>query len=249
MKYFLLVVDLIFTGLITVKILNTKNSQKRGTNAFTRFVRDTGGNFSLRVYQRQAIIVTVLLCLIGWPFGAPWAGLSTIIPIVLSLKAMRDSTMNEQRVKDARTVTKGSLEVTGAVAETAGTVVGTVAGHGNPAISQAGKAIGGTVGKLSDKFADSMTDVQGTGITASDFDGVKQLAEDKTAKLAQFAVPDEQKFLEAAIRAGVAENGESAPQVAAKVYALMPENAKKELAELPPGQAAMNFLTGNMLKE
>lgn len=249
----LLFCDLITAGVATVKMLNSYNSSKRGTNAVTRFVRDVSANVGYNKCQLMSVLGIVMFGLPGLIFGGGWVILvvaPTVITLVLSFVLKDKSTNNEQRVKDARVVTKGSLEVGAAVAETGLTVAGAAAGAstgvGAAAGAKIGKAVGSSVASISDKAAQSMTDVDSLGITKEDMAGVNAVAGGMADGIKKVSVPDPARFMEAAQRVGIAQAGEDPSTVASKVFAQMPEAVRMQHKDKPEGELAMLFLEGKI---
>lgn len=249
----LLFCDLITAAVATVKMLNSYNSSKRGTNAVTRFVRDVSANVGYNKCQIMSVLGIIMFGLPGLIFGGGWAILvvaPTVATLVLSFVLKAKSTNNEQRVKDARVVTKGSLEVGAAVAETgltaAGAVAGTSTGVGAAAGAKIGKAVGGSVATISDKAAQSMTDVDSLGITKEDMKGINDVVGGVAGGIQKVSVPDPTRFMEAAQRVGIGQAGEDPQVVAARVFAQIPESLREKYQGKPEGELAMLFLEGKV---
>lgn len=256
---FLFILNLIVALILGVQVMNAMNSMQRGTNAVTKFVRDVSANskFSrVTIFAVIATVITLLLAMI--PKSKPvWACIPTIAVLILSFVAKSKSTKSKDRVEASRTVTKGALEAGAAVGETAGEAAGAIAGAytGNPKLAaagrQAGKAIGGSVGNISKKAADSMTDVKGIGVTKEDMAGVNQLATGiaggaEKAATKKLQVADPQAFMSAAKRVGIAQGDEDVNEVAGKVYAMIPEAAKTSMSDISEEEQAMRFLEGKV---
>lgn len=243
----LLLCDLITAAVATVKMLNSYNSSKRGTNAVTRFVRDVSANVGYNMCQIMSVLGIIMFGLPGLIFGGGWAILvvaPTVATLVLSFVLKAKSTNNEQRVKDARVVTKGSLEVGAAVAETGLTAAGAVAG--GAAGAKIGKAVGGSVAAISDKAAHSMTDVDSLGITKEDMKGINDVMGGVAGGIQKVSVPDPTRFMEAAQRVGIGQAGEDTQAVAARVFAQIPESVREKYQGKPEGELAMLFLEGKV---
>ena len=69
----LLFCDLITAAVATVKMLNSYNSSKRGTNAVTRFVRDVSANVGYNKCQIMSVLGIIMFGLPGLIFGGGWA--------------------------------------------------------------------------------------------------------------------------------------------------------------------------------
>lgn len=198
----------------------------RGTNAFTRFIRDNA-NVNTQGYMLLIMgAVSVVALLLGGIFKMPYACLPTVGVAVLSLVLTKKSNDNKQRVEDARYVTKGSCEVVGQVGEEAGVVVGTAVGTavGNPLL---GKTIGQAVGQVSASVAstaaNNMTDVESSGIII-DVDSLMQLAE----------------------QAGIPTAGKTPEQVCDNVIAFAPQAVLDRLPDnLSKEDKAKYIMSGN----
>lgn len=208
MRAFLLSINMFIAVILSLRLANAYLSSRRGTNVVTRFVRE---GLSYNTYSKvrfSGIGATALFFLLGSIFNAPYAAFPTAIPVALSFVLANKQNKSEQRVQDARAITKTSLEVTGQVAGTVGTVAGTAVG--NPML---GKAIGNATGQIASQAASNMSDVSSAGIT----------------------ICNQQEFLAIAERAGIAINGRSAEQVCADVIKFAPTTA---LAALPDNMSA-----------
>lgn len=256
-------INLVVAFMCVMWLMNAQNANQRGTNAVTRFVRDGVANMMFSKAQAVSILATVVCVLLGTAMGGRfWAGLPTLVPIVMSFIFKKKSTENAQRVKDSRTVTKGSLEATAAAGEAALTGVGTAVGavaeaHGvvgaTKAGSMLGKSVGSSVAAVADKAGKSMTDVEGIGITKEDMHGLNTAVEGisdgavkaiSSPKPVQLANPEE--FMAAAKRIGVAHEGEDINVVAGRVFATIPNSVRDTHPDLSEEQLAMKFLKGDV---
>lgn len=218
MRSFLMSIDMAIAVVLLLRLAGAFLSSKRGTNVFTRFVRE---GFSYKTYSSVRLFgigATALFFLIGAIFKAPYVAFPTVIPVVLSFVLANKQNNSAQRIEDARVMTKTSLEVTGQVAGTVGTVAGTA--MGNPAL---GKAIGNATGQIADKAASNMTDVQSAGIK----------------------ICNQEEFLATAERAGIAINGRTAEQVCADVIKFAPTTALAALPDnMPAEEKAKRIMSG-----
>ena len=181
-----------------------QNPRARGTNKVTRFIRDTSANAG---YTRCIFVcmITTVVCMILSLLGKPpiVPALPTAGVIIYAWKLKADSTKEAQRVKDARGVTKGSLQVAGVAAVGVGTVAGIAAAKASGVLpAQVGANLGAKAGKVAGAVAtsaaDAMTDVEGLPV-----------------KKAKFKNPE--LFMERAKALGMAEDGEDLTVVANRI--------------------------------
>lgn len=225
MGIFLLVVNLVLSIPCLLVILNAQDMGERGTNAATRFVRDVGRNQFFLIVQVTALPVTMLFLLIGCLCKAPYACLPTAACSVLIFVFKYKSTKNKQRIKDARVVTKTGGKVVARGAAAAGTAVATY--YGGPAVGMAAATASKSLVAVTDKCLDSMEDVEGPDITASDLEGLDSLTD--TVASTDFKNPD--KFIEAAKRAGINTDNQDLDAIASNVVKFAPKAALEQLPE------------------
>lgn len=232
------IITFIIDGIVAFWQLNIlkhyQNSRSRGTNKVTRFIRDTGANAG---YTRSIFVcmITTVVCLILSFLGKPPVipALPTVGVIVYAWKLKSDSTKDEQRVKDARGVTKGSLQVTGAVASDVGTAVGYAAAKASHVIpgkvgAELGNKIGDFAGSIATSAADSMTDVEGVSV-----------------KKTNFINPE--LFIERAKALGMAEDGEDLTVVANRILSYASPTQLEALPDkLSLEDKAMQLLQGGV---
>ena len=198
----------------------------RGTNAVTRFMRDSA-NVGFQGYVLLMMgIVSVVALLLGGIFQMPYACLPTVGVMLLSLVLTKKSNDSKHRVKDARYVTKGSCEVVGQVGEEVGEAVGEGVGMYYNA-PELGRTIGQAVGQISASVAstaaNNMTDVESSGIII-DVDSLMQLAE----------------------QAGIPTAGKTPEQVCDNVIAFAPQAVLDRLPDnLSKEDKAKYIMSGN----
>jgi len=244
---FLLVLDLLVAGILLMKLMKTKVSRERGTNTFTRFVRDGVG----QAKTNQVIMIgggTSLIVLLIGAFTKSWyACIPTIGVVVFAFVQQFQSNRSKQRVKDARVVTKTTGKVAAATGTAAVAVGATVATGG---IASGGMAAVATIGataaaagatRVIDKSMDQMTDVEGPNISKDDFKELNAFA----SKFANIDIEHPEEFIEAARRAGIETNGKDLSEVAENVIKFAPPAA---LAALPDNitdeEKAMRIMKG-----
>lgn len=225
MGVFLLVVNLVLAIPCLIVILHAQDMGERGTNVATRFVRDVGRNQFFNIVQVTALPVTMLFLLIGCLCKAPYACLPTAACSVLIFVFKYKSTRNKQRIKDARVVTKTGGKVVARGAAAAGTAAATY--YGGPAAGMAAATASKSLVAVTDKCLDSMEDVEGPNITASDLEGLDSLTD--TVASTDFKNPD--KFIEAANRAGIDTEGQDLGVIASNVVKFAPKAALEQLPE------------------
>lgn len=247
MKIFLLLMDVIIAFALTIKLLNADNSRNRGTNKVTRFVRDGAANHRYSKVQGAGVAATIIFTLFGFLAHCLWVGLPTLIPVVVALLMKRASTKSAQRVKDARSITKGALEVSGSASTAVGVGVGAavggaLGGAGGVILgSTAGASVGAAAGMTQLAAAQQMTDVDGF---VPNTEELSQTLEEG-ARTATLAI-DYDAFMKKAIDLGVASEGDSIETAAEKVYAIMADSAKQQLGGRTKTEAAALYLTGNV---
>lgn len=220
-------------------LVNSYLAQKRGTNAFTKFVRDSYQNSK----QTKVAIISLALGIaftVTASFGEFqfFAGIPNFLVVIASFVLKFKSNKDKERIQSARVVTKGGLEVGAAVAETAGTAVGAVAGayvagaKGLQAGAKLGQAVGNMAGSVVSSAAEQMDDVKSLNI---------QIDANKIAQLL-----DPGQFIDAARRCGINVEGKPLEVVATEVVECIPDFYKQKFAELPCEELAVNFLSGRM---
>lgn len=151
----------------------------RGTNVVTRYVKNVRSNttFKNALAFSSLGLLDALICAAICGFGIY---LLMLVPdiglLIMSIVMQYKSNQNKQRIKDARTVTKGGLKTTAAVASVAAKPVemagkaamATGYGMGVGAALVAGGTALGAAGNVLDRAGDSMTDVSAVGVTKED---------------------------------------------------------------------------------
>lgn len=198
----------------------------RGTNAVTRFMRDSANVGFQGCVLIMMGVVSVIALLLGGILRMPYACLPTVGVMLLSLVLTKKSNDGKHRVKDARYVTKGSCEVVGQVGEEVGGVVGENVGayYGTPEV---GRTIGQTTGRIaetvSSKAANNMRDVESSGI-----------------------IIDADNFMKLAERAGIPTAGKTPEQVCDNVIAFAPQAVLDRLPDnLSKEDKAKYIMAGN----
>ena len=171
-----IILNLAITLALGLQLLNAKASDaSRGTNTFTRFVRDTNSNFRYRRISATACLVTAIYIIIGLfkhviLVAAIPSLIMTLLPFVFRFK----SNANRQRVKDARVVTKATGKAVAEAAPAAVAIGLSATGVGAPA----GAAImAGTqaASNIAKKSVNMMTDVECPDINSEDFKALNKV--------------------------------------------------------------------------
>lgn len=211
MATFLTILSIIGSAFTGFKLFNAAMSDRRGTNAVTRFVRNVGSYGRYRVCLLYGVVQFAVFLLLGLACGS-------IVPIIFPLLIlgltgflMYKSNTNQQRVKDARYVTKQSMDVAGQVAGDAAYIGTAVATGGNLAAAQAAKSVGDSAGGVMRQASAAMTDVEATPITVSPIDAESLVA--------------------AATRMGIDTEGKSIEQISDKIVKFAPPAAIAALPE------------------
>lgn len=209
-KFFtiLSIIGAVFTGF---KLFKATMSDTRGTNAVTRFVRNVGAYGRYKACLLSSVIQVVLFLLIGLACHNFIVVICPAIMVVLTMLLMYKSSHSKRRVKDARYVTKQSLDVGGQVAGDAAYVGTAIATHGNLAAAKATKAIGDSAGGVMRQASAAMTDVEATPITVSPIDAEALVA--------------------AANRMGINTEGKTIEQISDKIVKFAPTAAIAALPE------------------
>ena len=241
MSGFLFVCNIVLAGIFGIKLLNTKTGDaSRGTNCVTRFVRDVASNTVYTQTITLCGVATILFLIIGAIAGCPWVCIPTIIPIGFSFYLKLQSNKSQQRVKDARVVTK----TTGKVVAATGTAVAATAcaATGVGAVATAGIVAGAAgASRVVDKSVNTMTDVDGPDISKEDFKELNTFA----SKFTGIDIEHPEEFIEAATRAGINTEGRDLREVAANVIQFAPKAALEELPEdLSVEEKAMRIMKG-----
>lgn len=238
----LFIINLIVAAILLLRLMKAKVSSGRGTNAVTRFVRDSSASGMYRIVVMFGASSTVACFVFGLIFGCPYACLPTLSVVVLSFVMQFQSNKSEQRVKDARVVTKTTGKVVAATGTAAVAVGATAAGVPVP-VTKA--LVAGTSGIMNvvDKSMDQMTDVQGPDISKDNFAALNGVAE----KISGINISNPEAFIEAANRAGIDTAGKDLGEVAGNVIKFAP---KAMLDEMPDGlsveEQAMRVMGGHV---
>ena len=241
MSGFLFVCNIVIAGIFGINLLNTKTSDaSRGTNCVTRFVRDGASNTVYTMTIALCGAATILFLIIGAMAGCTWVCIPTIIPIGFSFYLKLQSNKSQQRVKDARVVTK----TTGKVVAATGTAVAATAcaATGVGAVATAGIVAGAAgASRVVGKSVDTMTDVDGPDISKEDFKELNAFV----SKFSGIDIEHPEEFIEAATRAGINTEGRDLREVAANVIQFAPKAALEELPEdLSVEEKAMRIMKG-----
>lgn len=206
-----------------VLVMQFRTTQTRGTNTFTRFVRDSWGN---GMFTRILLLNTalgVVFTITSFAGENQWyAGLPNFAIVALCFFFKFKSNKNEQRVKDARGVTKASLQVGAATAQVAGTAIGTAVGA-----PQIGYAVGSVAGNVAGAAANAMTDVQ-SNINVAE---IRSMLSDE-------------EFIKIAGSLGIPTQGMSLEQVAGEVYKSIPSSYIESHSADSAAKVAVKFLSG-----
>lgn len=232
-SFFLSLIISVFLG---YQMFQAYLAQRRGSNAFTRFVRDSVSNALQGRYVFISLILGIVFSVTSSIGENQWfAGIPCFIVAIAGIVLMVLSTKNKQRVTDARTVTKGSLEITAATVEPVATVAGTAVGlaYGKPGLGKTvGQAVGHVSGAIAGAAARQMTDVQSLEVQID------------TEKLSEILDPD--KFMALAQNCGIPIEGKSFQQVAQQVTAYIPDNYRQSFPNLSNEELACKFIQGDM---
>lgn len=216
------VIELLFSLTQGIGLANAAIRSKRGTNVVTRFARN--GMFSMKLQNITTIgmIVTVLCGFLGF-YGGGIFGVFICIPSLLVLIAafvlLYKDTHDVQRVKDARVMTKASLDVTAQTAAIVGTTAGTLIGGPG-----AGTAIGQSIGNIAGAVAaNASSNMQVEGAAHINASGIANEA----SKLVQLANPE--LFLQQAAKTGIPVQGRSIEQIAEDVVRFAPTSRLNDL--------------------
>lgn len=246
-----LVVNLIVCIPILMGIMKSNNTAKRGTNAVTRFVRKGATHWQQSMYYKYLALLLVLdVLFLFFPTQFHFIKLLDFLPpigcVVYIMISITKSKNDKERIKDARVVTKGSLQVASATAEATGAVAaGTAAAlsgadpHTIATASKAGRAAGKVLGSVADTCASNM-EVEGfngldtTKIGAATEEAAGLMGAHVDAAIAQKsarieAIADTELFRSKALRLGCNENM-SLGEMAKVVLKYAPAAS---LAELP----------------
>lgn len=224
----LLLLNCVMAVPLGMMLLKANLVNKRGTNAVTRFIRDTGANFVYSRVMTLGIISGLGCCILGAIFKAPYAGIPTLLIAAASYALSHKSANNKQRIKDARTVTKGSLKVVGQSSEVAAVAATAYFSGGNPAAMKLAKTAGSAIGSISDSCADSMDDV-----TVPDLSVQEVLNEVNPEDLIAFAR-----------KSGLQVEGRELSGIASDVVTYMPDVYKTKYPSLDPVQLAIKVAKG-----
>lgn len=217
-----------FAVLKGIACVQASLTYKRGTNTATRFVRDIATN---RVYRQAVTMGSIQLIIalfsafalnkgIKLYFLFPLPGL-VIIALSFIMQAVRNS--NEQRVKDARVVTKGAMDVADAAAPALGAVAAgatMMATGGVSGLVMAAGAAGATIGvaKSAGTASQMMTDVQSLDVDSErEFSELTKVSNMVNGKIIESAIDllgslSPSDFISGANRMGL--TGETVEEVA-----------------------------------
>lgn len=267
---FLLILNAALAMFLGLSLANAKlHDASRGTNAVTRFIRDTSSNIAYTRVMIFAGIATIFTFLIGSLFKKGWACIPTALVIVGAVVLRVMSTRNKQRVKDARVVTKGSAKVVAATGGAAAAVVAApVVASGGAAAAAATAAVAAANGasRVVGKCADKMKDVDSINVTEEDFKELHKLAGNKVSKTEKIessdvidaeyrevksklnmTEKDKSEFIETANRLGFTCNSSNIAEVATRVLSYAPEAALNRLpANLSDEQKAILIMKGDI---
>lgn len=235
----LLCFNVIVCIIVTLWIIQLKNSSQLGTNAVTRFVRKGyARGRQKQIYGALAflLVIDVLNLFMKFHFIKLLCPIFPIGDLAFIIMNMQQHKNDKQRVKDSRVVTKGALQTGAGVAKGAVVVAGVAAAAptGGASLLAAGAAVGAG-GVVMDQAAKNM-EVEGfKGIDSnavaegvvSGASAVMKPALD-SAQIAQIA--DTDLFKQKALRLGCNEQM-SLGEMADVVLKYAPEASLKELPE------------------
>lgn len=229
---FLFILNLVIAMTLLMRLMSAKMSNGRGTNTLTRFVRDTSSYRKYTTIAMVSIAITALFLLLGLLLKSflAWTPTAACAGLAFYFKLM--SNKSEQRIKDSRNVTKGTMQVVGESGEVLGSAAGmalsaATGGAVPPTVAvNAGKTIGNSAGKgllkVSDTMDDCNVDLHGCGVT------------------------DVEAFKLAASRAGIVTEGKDVNTIAENVVKFAPPAAVKALPDsMTIEDKAMHILGGD----
>ena len=238
----LLCFNVIVCIIITLWIIQLKNSAQLGTNAVTRFVRKGySRGRQKQIYGALALLLVfdVLNLFLKFHFIKIFAILPPIGDIAFIIMNMKQHREDKQRVKDARVVTKGALQTGSGVAKgaviVAGAAAAPVTGGASLGAAVAATAAIGASGAIMDQAAKNM-EVEGfkgidsNAVTEGVVSGASAMLKTglDSSHIAQIA--DTDLFRQKALRLGCNEQM-SLGEMAEVVLKYAPEASLKELPE------------------
>ena len=228
MGFVLFIFNLLVAGVLLFRVMNARASDaSRGTNTVTRFVRDVGSNVVYTTTSMIAVGATIVFLLIGLLADAPYACIPTVAMVAVPFIFRFQSNRNQQRVKDARVVTKTTGKVVAKVGTDAVALGCVAAAPATGGASLAAVAAAKGACNVLDKSMDQMTDVEGPDIQDSDFEYLHKVS--SVAFGVDFHDPD--KFMEACQRVGIPTQGQDLGAIAMQVIDNAPTAFLEKLPE------------------
>ena len=229
-----LVFNIILAMLLLFRLMHAKQAGiERGTNVVTKFVRDSSANATYNYVSVSALLATIICLVLSlftkYKFVACFPTAAVCIACFV-FKAQ--SNKNTERVKAVRQVTKNSLEVGAAAGSTAGKAVGGVVGAhlggvaGSKVGYEAGAAIGDSIGDVSRKCADAMSDCDSINVSKEDFRATDAYLEKEIEK---FNNPE--LFMKKAKALGMVNEGDDVVTVAERIMSYAPAAALQALPD------------------
>lgn len=169
------------TGICLIKGLSSVQKsldRKRGTNAASRFVRDVSAQHTFRTAliwgSLQLSVGVGTMLIIGFSLATVCLPVPGVILMIMSVLMQRSSNKDQQRIKDARVVTKTGTRVAKAagtgIALTAGAAATVATGGAAGVLIGTGVAAAGVgASRVAGKAGEMMTDVDAPDITEEDF--------------------------------------------------------------------------------
>lgn len=230
---FLLCINLVICVIALLGIIKSNNSAQMGTNTVTRFVRKGVDHRKQNIYFAWIgvmLVIDILSTFMRFHILKLLCFLPPIGVIVFIVFNMRKRVNDKQRIKDARVVTKGSLQVGAGVAKGAVAVAGVAAavptGGASLAASAAGMAALSAGGNVMKQAADNM---EVEGFKGIDSDQVASAVEVGASKRIE-QIADTDLFRRKAMRLGCTEQM-SLGEMAQIVLKYAPEASLKELPD------------------
>lgn len=222
----LFVLDFLIALVLLVSLLSALERENRGTNAVSRFVRSSASYAQYGAINLFALGFTIIFTIIGLGCKAYLSGIPTLMVIPMSILLRHQNTKKKNRVKDARLVTKGALQVGGKTGGI-GTAVAVTVHTGNPIAGVvAGKAVNDVMQVAASNMCDVNTDKHPEIAKPSiEAEAVSVIAGSLLSKCTS------EEFLEATSRLGIDTEGKSVEDISKLVLQAAPTALLDELPE------------------
>ncbi len=223
----LLILNLVITAPLVFMSMTANDAGNRGTNAVTKFVRDSRNSMAQTRVGIACLGLTVVTLVVGSFFHVGYACLPSLLGLVLTFVFKSRSTKNKERVTNARIVTKGAGEIAGNSSKAIGAVAGAAAtAHGGPGAGKVAQAIG----EVGAKAFGAATNAMDVPEYKADMSGVSDKALAEAAERYKNTEPSSVNIKAAAKSLGLKTDGLSDDEIADKVVGFLPPAS---MAELP----------------